>query len=259
MRRKIVGSSWKMHINTRHEVELIAREIRDLTRGAGDIEMFIFPTFPLIDHLSMILKGSNIGWGAQNMSFADYGAYTGEVPVGTLVDLGCKYVELGHAERRANFNETDHNVNLKVKLCLKYNMTPVVCVGESKQEKEEGVGHVRIKTQVLWALDGLSDDERKQIILAYEPVWAIGQQEGASAEYVENTHRFIRSMIADEFGNEVADTIRIIYGGSVKLESSKELMKKENIDGLFLGRFALTAENYAAIVNVALESLKRNG
>ncbi|MGB7595752.1 MAG: triose-phosphate isomerase [Erysipelotrichaceae bacterium] len=255
MRRKIVGSSWKMHINTRDEVDIFVRDVRDLTKGADEIEMFIFPTFPLIDHLSQSLKGSSIGWGAQNMSFVDYGAYTGEVPAPTLVDLGCKYVELGHAERRANFNETDHNVNRKVKLCLKYNMTPLVCVGESKDEKDEGVGHVRIKTQVLWALDGLSDDERKQVILAYEPVWAIGQQEGASAEYVENTHRFIRAMIADEFGNDVADAIRIIYGGSVKLESSKELLSKANVDGLFLGRFALTAENFAAIVNVAKESL----
>ncbi|TFG82537.1 MAG: triose-phosphate isomerase [Erysipelotrichales bacterium] len=259
MRRKIVGSSWKMHINTRYEVERIAREIRDLTKGVDEIEMFIFPTFPIIEHLSMILKGSNIGWGAQNMSFVDYGAFTGEVPAPTLVDLGCKYVELGHAERRGNFNETDQNVNQKVKLCFKYNMTPLVCVGESKQEKDEGVGHVRIKTQVLWALDGLNDEEIRQVIIAYEPVWAIGQQEGASAEYVENTHRFIRSLIADEFGNDVADAIRIIYGGSVKLESSKELIKKDNIDGLFLGRFALTAENYAAIVKVVVDALKRNG
>jgi triosephosphate isomerase len=254
MRRKIIGSSWKMHINTREEVDIFTRDIRALTKGCAEIEMFIFPSFPLIEHLSQSLKGSPIAWGAQNMSFVDYGAYTGEVPAPTLVDLGCKYVELGHAERRANFNETDLNVNRKVKLCFKYNMIPLVCVGESTQEKEEGFGPVRIKTQVLWALNGLSNDERKQVILAYEPVWAIGQQDGASAAYVETTHRFIRSLIADEFGNEVADAIRIIYGGSVKLESAKELMTKANVDGLFLGRFALTAENFAAIVNVAKES-----
>jgi triosephosphate isomerase len=254
MRRKIVGSSWKMHINTRAEVDLFAHKIIGLTQDVNDIEMFIFPTFPLIDHLSKILTGSRIGWGAQNMCFVDYGAYTGEVPVTTLVDLGCKYVELGHAERRANFNETDQNVNRKVKLAIKYELTPLVCVGESKQEKDEGIGLARIKTQVLIALDGLTNNEAKKVIIAYEPVWAIGQQEGASADYVEDMHRTIRRFIEDAFGSEVAEEIRIIYGGSVKLESSRELMEKENVDGLFLGRFALTAENYAAIIDIALKS-----
>lgn len=258
MRRKIVGSSWKMHINTREEVGLFVSEVIELTKSMHEIEMFILPTFPLIDHLAKLLQDSNIGWGAQNMSFIDYGALTGEVPAPTLVDLGCRYVELGHAERRVNFNETDLNVNRKVKLSLKYNITPIICIGETKPEKDEGVGNIRIKTQVLWALNGLSKEELKQVIIAYEPVWAIGQQEGASAEYVESTHRYIRSVIADEFGIEVADAVRIIYGGSVKLETSKELLAKENVDGLFLGRFALAAINYAAIVNEALESLKND-
>jgi len=251
MRKKIVGSSWKMHINTRIEVDELTLKIIELTKDSLDVDKFLIPTFPWIEHMSTLLKGSGIGLGAQNMAFTDYGAYTGEVPAPTLAELNVNIVELGHAERRANFNETDHNVNRKVKLCFKYGMTPLVCIGESKVEKDENVGRVRIKTQVLWTLDGLTPQQVEQVIFAYEPVWAIGQQEGASADYVQETHRFIRNVIRENYGDKAAETIRIIYGGSVKLENSKELLSQEDVDGLFTGRFALTAENYASIVNVA--------
>jgi triosephosphate isomerase len=248
MRKKIVGSSWKMHINTKSEVEVLAREIVEGVRNIENVDMFLIPTFPLIDHLANILHKSNISWGAQNMAFVDYGAYTGEVPAPTLADLGCTYIELGHAERRANFNENDHWVNKKVKLCLKFGMTPLVCIGETKAEKDDGVGRIRVKTQVLWTLEGTAKEDVPKVIFAYEPVWAIGQSEGADAEYVDDMHRFIRDVIALEYGNDVAQTIRIIYGGSVKLESAHDLISKENIDGLFTGRFALEAKNYIAII-----------
>lgn len=248
MRRKIVGSSWKMHINTKSEVNVLANEIVDGIKDIHHVDMFLIPSFPLIDHLAQILKDTKVSWGAQNMAFVDYGAYTGEVAAPTLSALGCTYIELGHAERRANFNETDHAVNKKVRLCLKYGMTPLVCIGETRSDKEDGVGRTRVKTQVLWALEGVARDDVSKIILAYEPVWAIGQSEGADAEYVDDMHRFIRDVIALEYGNDVAQTIRIIYGGSVKLESAHDLISKENIDGLFTGRFALEAKNYIAIV-----------
>lgn len=252
MRKKIVCFSWKMHINTREEVTVLGAGIRDLTKDMTELEIFLLPVFPLIPHLSEILKGSHVGWGAQNMSFADYGAYTGEVPVTTLVDLGCKYVEVGHAERRMYFNESDQDVNKKVKLAFKHGLTPLICVGESESEKTDELGYVRIKTQILWALEGLTGEDIKNVILVYEPVWAIGKQEGASAEYVEEIHSFIRGIVAQEFGNDIADAVRIIYGGSVKLESAKLLMKKENIDGLFAGRFALWPDKFAAIAETAL-------
>jgi triosephosphate isomerase (TIM) len=247
MRKKIVGSSWKMHINTKSEVDSLAMEIVEGVKDVSNIDMFLIPSFPLIDHLSNILNNSNISLGAQNMAFIDYGAYTGEVPAPTLAELGCTYIELGHAERRANFNETDHSVNKKVKLCLDYKMTPLVCVGETKAEKEDGVGKIRVKTQVLWTLNGVKPEDVDKIIFAYEPVWAIGQSEGANADYVDDMHHFIRNVIAQDYGNDVAQSVRIIYGGSVKLESAYELISKKNIDGLFTGRFALTAKNYIAI------------
>lgn len=247
MRKKIVGSSWKMHINTKSEVDSLAMEIVKGVKDVSNIDMFLIPSFPLIDHLANIINNTNISWGAQNMAFVDYGAYTGEVPAPTLAELGCTYIELGHAERRANFNETDHSVNKKVKLCLDNNMTPLVCVGETKAEKEDGVGKIRVKTQVLWTLNGVKPEDVDKIIFAYEPVWAIGQSEGANADYVDDMHQFIRNVVAQDYGNDVAQSVRIIYGGSVKLESAYELISKKNIDGLFTGRFALTAKNYIAI------------
>jgi triosephosphate isomerase (TIM) len=247
MRKKIVGSSWKMHINTKSEVDSLAMEIVEGVKDVSNIDMFLIPSFPLIDHLANILDNTNISWGAQNMAFVDFGAYTGEVPASTLAELGCTYIELGHAERRANFNETDHSVNKKVKLCLDYKMTPLVCVGETKAEKEDGVGKIRVKTQVLWTLNGVNPEDVDKIIFAYEPVWAIGQSEGANADYVDDMHQFIRNVVAQDYGNDVAQSVRIIYGGSVKLESAYELISKKNIDGLFTGRFALTAKNYIAI------------
>jgi triosephosphate isomerase len=250
MRKKIVGSSWKMHVNTRAEVEALAHEIVEGVENIENVDMFLIPTFPLIDHLANILRDSNVAWGAQNMAFVDYGAYTGEVPASTLADLGCTYIELGHAERRANFNETDHSVNKKVKLCLDSGLTPLVCIGETKSEKEDGVGRIRIKTQILWTLEGVEMEEVSKVIFAYEPVWAIGQSEGADAEYVNDMHRFIRNVIAYEYGNDIAQAIRIIYGGSVKLESAYDYISKENVDGLFTGRFALAAKNYIAIVDL---------
>lgn len=250
MRKKIVGSSWKMHVNTKSEVDSLATEIVDGVQNIENVDMFLIPTFPLIDHLANILRDSNVAWGAQNMAFVDYGAYTGEVPASTLADLGCTYIELGHAERRANFNETDYWVNKKVKLCLDAGLTPLVCIGETKSEKEDGVGRIRIKTQILWTLEGIERQEVSKVIFAYEPVWAIGQSEGADAEYVNDMHRFIRNVIASEYGNDIAQAIRIIYGGSVKLESAYDYISKENVDGLFTGRFALAAKNYIAIVDL---------
>lgn len=250
MRKKIVGSSWKMHVNTKSEVDSLATEIVDGVQNIENVDMFLIPTFPLIDHLANILRDSNVAWGAQNMAFVDYGAYTGEVPASTLADLGCTYIELGHAERRANFNETDYWVNKKVKLCLDAGLTPLVCIGETKSEKEDGVGRIRIKTQILWTLEGIERQEVSKVIFAYEPVWAIGQSEGADAEYVNDMHRFIRNVIASEYGNDIAQAIRIIYGGSVKLESAYDYISQENVDGLFTGRFALAAKNYIAIVDL---------
>lgn len=245
-----------MHVNTKAEVTDLAVAIREGVKNIHNIDMFLIPAFPLIEHLSHILADTQIAWGAQNMAYADYGAYTGEVPPSTLVDFGCTFIEIGHAERRAYFNETDHSVNKKVRLCLKNGLTPLVCLGETKSEKDDFVGKTRVKSQLCWAIAGVKKEEVSQIVFAYEPVWAIGQSEGADADYVEDMHQFIRKVLANEVSNEVAQNVRIIYGGSVKLESANDLINKENVDGLFTGRFALQASNYIAIAQCVSDFCK---
>lgn len=248
MRKKIVGSSWKMHINSLEDAKSLATEIKGMTSGLVGIELFLIPTFPMIDMLIKLLKDSSISVGAQNMCAEEIGAYTGEVPALVLEELGCKYVEIGHAERRELYGENNLDVNKKVKLAIKHNLIPIICVGETGKEKSEGYSHVRLKTQLLWALDGLSEDDIKKVIIAYEPVWAIGQQEAADCDYVEEIHSYMRHLIREEFSENVADSIRIIYGGSVNPESASKLSRLTNVDGLFIGRFGLKAKDFFDIV-----------
>lgn len=257
MRRKIIASSWKMHINSIVDGKNLAKDICDKVGNIEDIDIFILPTFPMIHTVSEAFKGSNIKYGAQNVCFAEKGAYTGEVPANVLKEIGCTYVELGHAERKAMFAENDILVNRKVKICEKYDLIPVVCIGETKEDLDNNVGKQTLKTQVEWALEGLSDDFRRKVILAYEPVWAIGQPKAARPEYVNEIHKYIRKIIEQEYGKEVANSIRVIYGGSVSPETAPDLVKYEDIDGLFIGRFGLKGENFKAMVDSALNIVEK--
>ena len=257
MRKKIVASSWKMHINSMVDGEILAKDICEKVGHIEEVEMFILPTFPMIHMVSNKFKGSNIRYGAQNVCFAERGAYTGEVPANILKEIGCTYVELGHAERKSMFSENDILVNKKVKVCEKYDLIPVVCIGETKEDLDNNIGKQILKTQVEWALEGLSDDFRKKIILAYEPVWAIGQSEAANSEYVNETHKYIRQVIKNEYGVDVANSIRIIYGGSVSPDTAPDLVKYEDIDGLFIGRFGLKGDNFKAIVDSTLNIVEK--
>ncbi len=255
MRKKIIGASWKMHKNTIEEVEQFVKTVK----GApvfNKVESFLMPSFVFIPLLEKHLKQSPIGWGSQTMAFVDYGAYTGEVSVLALKEFNTGYIEIGHAERRAHFNETDEVVNKKVKLALDNGMIPVVCVGETKTEKDAGIGDESITVQVEAAFAGLSQKEVNKMIFAYEPVWAIGQKEGASASYVETQHQLIRRIIKAHHGESVANQVRIIYGGSVKKESAPALMQQANIDGLFIGRFGLDPYNFIDIALIVADSME---
>lgn len=254
MRKQIIGSSWKMHINSLDEGVETAKRMKELVGSEERVEIFFIPTFPLIPFIGNVFQGSKIKWGAQNMCYEERGAYTGEVPPRVLKDIGCSYVELGHAERRAYFNEKDELINRKTKLSMQYDIIPVVCIGEDEYDKIHGIGKVKLLTQTLWALDGLSTEEMKKVILAYEPVWAIGKEKSASEDYVEDIHRYIREQIKNIYGKDVAEEIRIIYGGSVSPNNAEKLMSKENIDGLFIGRFGLNSENFKKIVDLAVKS-----
>lgn len=252
MRKKIVGSSWKTHVYSIYEGKRLAKEISEAVKGIEDVEMFILPTFPMIPLVAATLAGSTVKWGAQNISFAEKGAYTGEVPPQVLRELGCSYIEIGHAERRDYFNETNTTINKKVKLALNHGMRPIICTGETASDKDSNIGRIRLATEVMWALDGLDEGDLQKVIIAYEPIWAIGQTEAADENYVEDIHVFLRHRIGKEYGEDIAQKITIIYGGSVDPDNAPKLMSKENIDGLFVGRFGLKAQNFRKIVGAAV-------
>lgn len=257
MRRKIVASSWKMHINSIVDGKNLAKDICKEVGNIEEIEMFILPTFPMIHTVAEEFKGSKIKYGSQNVCFAEKGAYTGEVPANILKEIGCSYVELGHAERKVMFSENDISVNIKAKICEKYDLIPVICIGETQGDLDNNIVKQTLKTQVQWALEGLSKGFRKKVILAYEPVWAIGKSKAANPEYVNETHKYIRQIIKDEYDEETSSSIRVIYGGSVSPETAPELVKYEDIDGLFIGRFGLKGENFKAMVQSALNVVEK--
>lgn len=250
MRKRIVGSSWKMHVSSLEAGAVLARNIAsEVMKMTCDIDIFILPAFPIIPQVSEIFCNTPIKWGAQNVAFIEQGALTGEVPPDLLIGLGCTYVEIGHAERRQYFSETDTIVNQKVKLCLQYELVPIICIGETAEDLQHNTAMVRLQSQVLWALDGISKEKIAQVVFAYEPVWAIGKEKAADVDYVENMHYHIRNVIAQNFGHSVGEKIRIIYGGSVSPDSAVDLSRKENVDGVFVGRYGLKADNFARIVH----------
>lgn len=249
MRKKIVGSSWKMHINSFDDASSLAQGIASRVGQQDDIDLFILPSYPLIPMVKAMFNGTVIKYGAQNVAVAKQGAHTGEVPINLLKELGCTYVELNHAERRANYNESDEMTAIKVGLCEEYGLKPIVCIGETGEDIKLNRSYLTLRTQVVWALSNASEAFRKEIILAYEPVWAIGQQESADKTYIEKTHRMLRDIVALDFGEELANQIRIIYGGSVSPQTAMELSDVKDVDGLFVGRFGLQPENFEKIVN----------
>ncbi len=255
MRKMVLGAGWKMHKNTLSEVSDFV-DVVSSSEHLTSIETFLLPSFVFLPLMQELLMDSPIKWGAQTMAFVDYGAYTGEVSVTALKEFGCRYVEIGHAERREHFNETNHIVNLKTKLALEHGMAPVLCIGETKQEKEQQIGDDVIKEQVQWACKDVNKEDVARIIFAYEPVWAIGQQEGADEAYVQKQHRLIRNEITRLYDKETAEQTRIIYGGSVKLDNANAYVSQPDVDGLFVGRFALDPDNFIGIAKIISSVIK---
>lgn len=253
MRRKIVGASWKMHVNSIKEGLELANGIHHEVGQIKDVDIFILPSFPLIQGVSEVFKSGHIGWGAQNICFEQKGAYTGEVPAPMLKELECKYIELAHAERKEFFNETDEIVNKKLKICEELDFIPVVCIGEKDEDLQKAKDS--LSHQVLTMLNGLGKEFIQKMILAYEPVWAIGQSATASMDYITNIHSFIRNLVKEHYGEEVGENIRIIYGGSVNPETSDELLGLNDVDGVFIGRFGLNPQSFKRITESALKNI----
>lgn len=247
MRKSIIAGNWKMH-KTIEEASSFIEELKPLVQDSK-CEIVVCPTFLSLPAVVEACKNTNIMVGAQNMHFEEQGAFTGEVSPTMLTELGVKYVIIGHSERRQYFNETDETVNKKLKAAFNNKLIPILCVGESLNERESGITEEIISTQIKLDLKEISSDNVNNMIIAYEPIWAIGTGRTATADDANETIGFIRNTIENLYGKNVAANVRIQYGGSVKPSTIKEQMSKEHIDGGLIGGASLKAQDFAAIIN----------
>ncbi|HZS07643.1 MAG TPA: triose-phosphate isomerase [Blastocatellia bacterium] len=249
MRKPVIAGNWKMY-KLVSEAIATALVLKPLVVNATHCEVIIAPTYPALKSVADRLEGSNVKVAAQNLSTeTKHGAHTGEVCGDMLRDAGCTHVIIGHSERRAMYCETDESVNRKLRAALHFNLTPIVCVGETLDQRDAGNEKKVVGSQLEQGLGGLSAEEASHAIIAYEPVWAIGTGRTATPGQAEEMHAFIRGRLAEEFGKSVAQKLRILYGGSVKPENISELMREPDIDGALVGGASLDAESFAKIVN----------
>jgi len=244
--KPLIAGNWKENCTIREAIALVSG-IKGLVKDSGHADIVICPPFTALRDVSAALKGSSMMLGAQNMFYEEKGAFTGEISPLMLLELGCRFVIVGHSERREYFMETDLAVNRKLKLCLKNNLTPIMCVGESQQERNEGVTKKVIEREITDGLEGIGKKEIERIVIAYEPVWAIGTGLTATPQQAQEVHAYIRQLLSDMFG-ESAKKVRILYGGSVKPENTKELMAQKDINGALVGGASLDAGSFAEIV-----------
>lgn len=250
MRKPVMAGNWKMN-KTRDEALQFIYAVSDKLPSNDVLDSIVCaPAIVLRDLVKR--QGDSLRIGAQNMHYATSGAYTGEISPNMLVTTGVEYVILGHSERRAYFNETDETVNLKVKAALDNGLKPIVCCGESLEERENGTTHDVLTRQITFALKDISSGGLANIIIAYEPIWAIGTGKVASAEMADEACGFIRSLVKDLYCEKCADEIRILYGGSVSTKSVEELMAQPNIDGGLVGGASLNSDSFIELCNKAI-------
>jgi len=251
MRRPIIAGNWKMYKTIKEGQDLVNSLKRDLYDISG-ADIVVCPPYTLLSYIADMLLSSNVMLGAQDVHWRDEGAYTGEVSAKMLKDVGCQYVIIGHSERRQFFGETNETVRMKTRAALLSDLTPIVCVGESLIERESGKTFDVVKDHIQNGLSDLNKDELLKIVIAYEPVWAIGTGKTATPEQAEEVHAFIRKLLGDIWSKEAADKVRIQYGGSVKPDNIAILMAKDNIDGALVGGASLRADSFTEIVKKAV-------
>lgn len=247
MLRPLIAGNWKMNTTVNQGADLVMK-LRELIKGVDEVDVVIAPPFTSLYHISHLAADSPIRLAAQDIFWEKSGAYTGEISPEMIKDAGCRYVIIGHSERRQYFNETDETVNKKVVAAIKHDLMPIICVGETLEEKEEGKTISRVRSQVRGALAGLAGGAVKGISIAYEPIWAIGTGKTASPQEAEEVHNSLRELIYEMFETDSAKGIRIIYGGSVKPDNIDVLMAQPNIDGALVGGASLKAEDFARLV-----------
>lgn len=248
MRKPLIAGNWKMYQATGQAVALVER-LRVLLAEIGGVDVVVCPPFTAMQAVAGALKGSRIGLGAQNMHWEGEGAFTGEVSPVMLTDFGCRYVILGHSERRQYFGETDLNVNRKVRAALQHHLAPILCVGETLREREEGRTFPVVEGQLRGGLSDIPPQAGEGIIVAYEPVWAIGTGHTATPEQAATVHAFIRKQLGELWGEAAGMAVRILYGGSVKPDNIDALMAAPEIDGALVGGASLKADAFARIVH----------
>ncbi|MDI6606559.1 MAG: triose-phosphate isomerase [Candidatus Omnitrophota bacterium] len=255
MRRTIIAGNWKMYKTIKEGQELVNALNRELY-NLQNLDIVVCPPYTLLSCLADMLTESNIALGAQDLFWEEEGAFTGEVSAQMLKDAGCQFVIIGHSERRQYFAETNGSVNKKLKAALKYGLTPIVCIGETLKEREANSTFKVLEDQLTGGLSGINQEEAARIVIAYEPVWAIGTGKTATSAQAEEAHKYIRDLLAKLYDLETAESIRLQYGGSVKPENISELMQQPDIDGALVGGASLRADSFGDIARKAAGVLK---
>ncbi len=248
-RTEIFAGNWKMH-KTFSEAESLVKGILHGIRKKEGREIVLFPPSPYVRELNRLCSGSGVKFGIQNMYFEKEGAFTGEVSPEMVKDCGCRFILIGHSERRHVFGETDDDVRRKTTAALEAGLRPMVCVGELLEERENGSTNDVVEKQVKGALEGVSSGQMKEIVIAYEPVWAIGTGKVATPEIADEVHGLIREIVGSLYSAEISDSLSILYGGSVKPDNIEGLSVKENIDGVLVGGASLQTDSFLGIINV---------
>jgi triosephosphate isomerase len=247
-RKPLIAGNWKMY-KTSSEAQQTAAEIVRLTSNTTGVDILIAPPFTALSEVYRIVAGTNVCLGAQNLFWEKEGAFTGEISPAMLKDAGCSHLIIGHSERRQYFGETDDTVNKKIRAAINFDLIPVLCVGETEKERDAGQTFYVLDKQIKKGLEGFSFEDVARLVVAYEPVWAIGTGKTATREQAQEAHHFIRSLLEKLFGKTASQTVRILYGGSVKPGNIKELMDMPDVDGALVGGASLDAKTFSDIVH----------
>lgn len=249
MRRPLIAGNWKMNLNRAEAVALATDLIH--SSSDADVDVLVCPTFVHLDAVAHAIAGSNVHLGAQNLYFEGNGAFTGETSAEMLTDIGCKFVILGHSERRHVLGENDEQINKKVHAALAGGLIPVLCVGELLEEREAGQTQAVVQSQINGSLANIDEVQILQVVIAYEPVWAIGTGKTASPEQAQEVHADLRKMLSERYNPTSVEAVRILYGGSVKPDNASELMSQPDIDGALVGGASLKSDSFTAIIAAA--------
>jgi len=247
MRKKVIAGNWKMNMDLHQSQKLVSEILNGLGRD-NKAEIIVCPPFTSLSEVNSLIKSTKIKLGAQNMYYEESGAYTAEISADMLMSVGCEYVILGHSERRVIFDESDDQINKKMKAALAKGLKPIFCVGELLEQRESGETMKVISAQIEKGLEGVTSEQMKNIIIAYEPVWAIGTGKTATPEQAQEVHSFIRELVAKKFLVSVSENLIIQYGGSVKPENAGELLSQKDIDGALVGGACLKADLFLGII-----------